>query len=426
MGKCIALICVAVLAALWFGAGNASAAGPVLIVDNDGYASPPDNCGALTPAPTSIEAAVEAAPPGATINVCPGTYIEQVSFEPDDNGTTIRSIVRRAAVIKAPLTIVTNIVDEQAIVHVNGATGIRILAFTITGPSPTPCNGIHYGVWVENNGSGTIDDNHITDIRDEDPASLDPPLSGCQNGVGIHVGRKYFDGPTVGAATITRNLIDRYQKNGMTVDNVGSSATIIGNRVKGWGPTPAIAQNGIQISRGAYGNVRNNEVSDNIYTGPAMAVASSAGILLYGAPPADPSPAPGTTVADNYVYRNDDNIPAYGTEFARILNNRVLDSTRFDGIYMGSDTSDNRIEDNFLRNNAEHDCHDDSTGPNSPPAFVANFWINNDGLTENKPGLCRGAHGDDDNDAEDDEDGEDHDHVHHHQGGGDDHGRGDD
>jgi hypothetical protein len=121
-------------------------------------------------------------------------------------------------------------------------------------------------------------------------------------------------------------------------------------------------------------------------------------------------------VANNLVYRNDDNIPAYGTQSARILDNRALNSTRFDGIYMGDDTADNRIEGNFLRGNAEHDCHDDSVGPN-PPAMVMNFWVNNDGQTENKPGLCVGAHGDDDNDAEDDEDGENHDHPHHHDHG---------
>jgi hypothetical protein len=153
-----------------------------------------------------------------------------------------------------------------------------------------------------------------------------------------------------------------------------------------------------------------------------MAVASSAGILLYGNA-VDGSPAPGTTVANNLVYRNDDNIPAYGTQYARISNNRVLDSTRFDGIYMGVDTAENRIQGNFLRRNTEHDCHDDSNGPygDPPPDDVANHWINNDGQTQNKNGLCEGGHGDDDNDPEDDEDGADHNHPHHGHHG-DDHG----
>jgi hypothetical protein len=407
-------IVIALAAFLVVGAGEAFAA--TFIVDDDKFATPPSNCGGATPASDSIEDTVELAPPGSTINVCPGVYEEQVSFEnPDDNNTTIRSLVRRAAVIKAPPTILLNLIDEKSIVHVNAATGVRILSFTITGPGPANCDSIHYGVWVENGGSAAIDDNHITDIRDEDPLSLDPPLSGCQNGVGIQVGRKYTDGPTTGSATITRNLIDRYQKNGMTIDNVGSSATILDNRVDGWGPTEAIAQNGIQISRGAFGNARDNEVSDNIYIGPAQAVASSTGFLLYGnadvIPVPDLSPAPGTTVADNLAYRNDDNIAAFGTEFARVLSNGVFNSTRFDGIYMGTDTANNRIEDNFLRGNEEHDCHDDSIGGGT--AGSANFWNDNDGETENRPGLCEGAHGDDDDDEENDEDGDDDDHPHH-------------
>ena len=411
--RLIAILTVALLGAFITAAPAAAhggTSGPTFIVDDDGMASPPSNCGSLTPAENSIEEAVETAPPYATINVCPGTYTEQVSFETDDDGTTIRSLVRRAAIIKAPLTIATNLVDEKSIVHVNGAYYINILAFKIAGPGPLGCDSIRYGVWVENGGLATIDDNHITDIRDT-------PFSGCQNGVGIQVGRKYLDGPTQGLATITDNLIDNYQKNGMTIDNVGSRATVERNVVVGAGPTPIIAQNGIQISRGAYGNVRYNRVSDNSYAlAPA---AGSSGILLFGNPTVgDFSPAPGTTVANNVVFRNDDNIPAYGTQYAKILDNLVKDSTFFDGIYLGSDSTDNKIEENFLRNNTEHDCHDDSTGTGT--AGTANFWDDNDGVTENVPGLCENAHGDHDDDAEDDEDGHNNNHHHHngHHGDG--------
>ncbi len=407
------LLIVGLLGACFVGVGQAAATGgPTFIVDDDGMASPPSSCSSAAPASSSIETTVEAAPQGSTINVCPGTYVEQVSFEtPDDNSTTIRSLVRRAAIIEAPATIAADVVNKKAIVNVTGATNVRILAFTITGPGPAGCDSIRYGVRVENGGQATIDDNHITKIRD----TLTPftnELSGCQNGIGVQVGRKYGDGPTVGTATVSRNLIDEYQKNGMTIDNVGSRAEVWGNRVVGFGPSMSIAQNGIQVSRGAYANVQDNHVSDNILVGPLAEVASSTGILLYGAPPVDPSPAPGTTVAENRVVRNDDNIAAYGTQASRILYNVVLDSTVYDGIYMNADTLDNRIEGNFLRNNTEHDCHDNSAGPYNAPANVANMWIRNDGETENREGLCDDAHGDDDDDSEDDEDGSD-DHSRH-------------
>jgi hypothetical protein len=55
--------------------------------------------------------------------------------------------------------------------------------------------------------------------------------------------------------------------------------TISKNNVTGLGTTTAIAQNGIQVSRGASGGVKNNSVSGNQYIGTNN--ASSAGVLIY-------------------------------------------------------------------------------------------------------------------------------------------------
>jgi hypothetical protein len=40
-----------------------------------------------------------------------------------------------------------------------------------------------------------------------------------------------------------------------------------------------------------------------------------------------------------------------------------------------------------MQDNVTHDCHDDSN--DSGTAATANFWINNKGVTQNRPGLCR-------------------------------------
>jgi hypothetical protein len=42
-----------------------------------------------------------------------------------------------------------------------------------------------------------------------------------------------------------------------------------------------------------------------------------------------------------------------------------------------------------MRDNGEHDCHDDSVGSNT--AGTANFWIGNLGETQNRAGLCKDA-----------------------------------
>lgn len=119
---------------------------------------------------------------------------------------------------------------------------MTIRGFTITGPYyDSGCIGAlftHYGVRVDGGGEATIRDNHITQIRDFNPA-----FAGCQDGVAVLVGRQ-FESQT-GSADIDHNLIDSYQKNGPTIDNSGSSATIEDNTINGGGPSNIIARNGI-------------------------------------------------------------------------------------------------------------------------------------------------------------------------------------
>ncbi|HEY4717752.1 MAG TPA: right-handed parallel beta-helix repeat-containing protein, partial [Anaerolineales bacterium] len=157
------------------------------------------------------------------------------------------------------------------IVTIDGAAvAAEITGFTITGPGPSGCGSINSGLMVRGGADLNLHDNAISDIRDE-------PLSGCQNGQGIWVGRTAM--ATTGTATITNNVFSGYQKGGIVVDNVGSSAVITGNTVTGVGPTAAIAMNGIQVSRGATATVTGNTVSGHDYTGAEGAV----GILLYQA-----------------------------------------------------------------------------------------------------------------------------------------------
>jgi nitrous oxidase accessory protein NosD len=302
---------------------------------------------------TSVQAAVQAAAPGDTIQVCAGTYQENVTV---DKPVKLYSSPRQAAVIKAPPIIPT---VSGAIVDVT-SPGVRIERFTITGPGGGPCNSLRYGVFVGNDGSADIRDNRITEIRDN-------PFSGCQNGVGVRIGSQFLG--EVGHGTVYGNFIDRYQKGGIVVDGEGTTATVQQNRIQGAGPTPIIAQNGIQLSRGATGSASQNIVLDNSYSGPP--VASSTGILLF-------QEDGGVDVAQNEATRNDDNLGAYETTGAVVERNDFWRSVLYDGIYMNDDANDNVIRLNYLRNNALFDCEDAGV----------NVWENNDGVTSNPPGLC--------------------------------------
>jgi hypothetical protein len=335
-----------------------------LIVDNDLLDCPNAQY-------TSIQAAVDDAVPGDKIKVCRGVYMEQVTIPAGKDRLTLFSVPDLQAVIMAPPVML----DVKAIVRVNGARNVTIRHFTITGPGSGGCDSIRYGVRVDNDGSALITDNHITEIRDL--LSMGN-LSGCQNGYGVNVGRQNIDGPTSGTATVVHNLIDKYQKGGVFVDNAGSSAEVAYNEVVGT-PSSTIAQNGIAVGRQAHGNVHHNKVSQNVYT-PSGTEAT--GMLYFRNPM--------VRAHHNDVFLNEDGIGIFlvtnsGVEVSYNNSRNNLD----DGIIVFDQSFDNLIAYNKAFENGMFDCADNSTGAHT--GGVANRWVKDLGRTENKLGLCKQA-----------------------------------
>ena len=370
------------LASVGLAGATATSAGDgpnMFIVDNDRAECPNAQF-------TSIQAAVAAAGPGDSVKVCPGTYTEQVVIGPGKNGLTLFSEVPLAAVIKAPLVMLT----PMSIVTVDTATDVAIRQFTISGPFvASGCVGFpdrHTGVRVFN-GSATIYGNHITAIHDASPLNF-----GCQDGVGVLVGRA-IQGQT-GSAVIRQNLIDDYQKGGIVIDGSGSYAEIRQNEVVGSGPTPIIAQNGIQIGRDSHAVVDHNRVTRNAFGVPPVPTdsADATGILLYNL-------TGGVQASYNDVYANEDGIlvATFEGDFhtgstinVEVSHNDSHDNA-LDGIVADEDTAENPIAYNRSFGNGEFDCADFTTGSHNAPALVANPWINDQGNTENRDGLCKKA-----------------------------------
>jgi parallel beta-helix repeat protein len=266
----------------------------------------------------TIQAAI-AAPSCTTINVKAGSYAGPISV---NRNVTLNGQATATTIINLDGN--TNPTLGAIVEVVAPATNVAIYNFTITGPGAGACGSLQYGILVRDGATATIQNNRITAIRDN-------PMSGCQNGNAIQVGRHALD--TIGHATIRKNTIDDYQKTGIGVDGllIGavSTATIADNIVKGdvngecsplYRCAPLAAQNGIQVSRNATATVTGNTVTDNRYH---PAVAASGGILLYK--------AGDTTVNNNTVDRNDVGVWVFDTSNAEVLGNKARNST-FDGI----------------------------------------------------------------------------------------------
>ena len=121
------------------------------------YAPPGRSCN--RPGYPTIQSAVDAAAPGDRINVCAGTYTEEVTIPPGKDNIELRSVQFWAAVIKAPPVMLG---VTKSIVRVNGAQNVTILAFTITGPGSEPCDSLRYGVRVDDSGSADILGNPVS------------------------------------------------------------------------------------------------------------------------------------------------------------------------------------------------------------------------------------------------------------------------
>jgi hypothetical protein len=255
-----------------------------------------------TAAFSTVQSAVTAAEAfGAThrgavpaVDICPGTYPEQLIITGSVRLT--RAPVQASlgpVTIQLPAAVgsnqsiglsatscqaqdsATGVQDPQSVVEVCAAgNGVQVSVndLTVTGNWPSSvCNDSLYGFLV--GGGATLS---LTGSTVERIGAY--PLNGCQGGVGVEIGNSLTS--QVGHATLRDDTVETYQKNGITVDGPGSTADISNVIVTGAGATPAIAQNGIQISLGATGSVTHSTVTGNNYTGTG--VASSAGILVFG------------------------------------------------------------------------------------------------------------------------------------------------
>src|SRR5713101_3001193 len=198
--------------------------------------------GCASPEFASVQAAVNAATAGDTVYLC-GTvpFSEQVVVNTSitltgDPGAAIQAPNPFPAAPSAPLPPAfasPGLFDPQAILIVWGAgVNTTIKGLIVEGPMPGngACGEQEFGILVIADATVRISDDAVLNIRDSNAS-----LFGCQFGVGIQVGRRFWPTPDfgtflvenfVGSATITGTTVAGYQKAGIVIDGPGSDASV--------------------------------------------------------------------------------------------------------------------------------------------------------------------------------------------------------
>jgi len=322
---------------------------------------------------TTIQAAVTAASSGATIEVCPGTYPEQVLITQSLTLTGIQGTSNGLVQIVPPagglaangFDIFANPVAAQ--VFVQGAGYVKINHFVVdaTGNNLAGCGGPTLeGIYYQNS-SGEIKNNTVSNQFQTNFAAD----GGCQNGLAINVESL----TSSNAVKISGNSVRAYQKNGITATGAGTGLNTLGpvvtiteNAIVGLAATAmnwpgGAAENGIQVGFGATGSITGNAVEDNIWWSDTSSDPGDAasGILVYA--------SAGVNVIQNRVASSQfgitvDSDPLYGTaDGTTITDNKVVGTQIFDAIDLCSNT--NVVTSNLVFNSTESGIHiDDSCG----------------------------------------------------------------
>jgi hypothetical protein len=142
--------------------------------------------------------------------------------------------------------------------------------------------------------------------------------SGCQEGNAIEIRNAPFDGthPDTKTVVVSHNEVTAYQKTGIAA--LGDvQALIEHNKVSSSATQANLAANSVQVSSGATGTVRHNQIDGNIWPGPSDYAATAILILSAGS---------GTVVRQNEIGGNAD-VAIYGyANGITIDNNKVFAS----------------------------------------------------------------------------------------------------
>jgi hypothetical protein len=304
----------------------------------------------------AVQTAINSANPGWRICLGAGSFPEQIKIS--TSGITLVGAGPALTTIDPP-TINTTTVDWDssspqtplaAVVLVANTTGVTVSGLTVNASAAASsiggCTPDFVGVDFQNS-SGTLTRAKVTGVE------LPPSLLGCQNQLAVYVYTGWFSTSFTPSpalhVTISKTVVSAYGKNGITCDDPGLLCTLTGDTTIGLGGTSATAQNGIQIAYGAVGQLANDKVLADNYTGGGSTLDwygtgyQASGILLYNA-------GSGTTISHSTVGTSPNAIADFETTPSTVFitNNLVTGAMGYGIIVNGAPGSTALIENNTI------------------------------------------------------------------------------
>jgi len=266
------MIVLLVLSAILLATPVVRASPATLVVDDDGFATATNCNDPLTPAYTSIQAAINAASDGDEIIVCPGIYAEQITIS--KNGLTVRSF-DGSAVDGTPDTVIAPGELTPAAVVIKGNDN-KFIGFYIKDTTSGHPHA-HRGIFVQ--GDRNLVEKNLVEGRGNVTADIGILVRGGGVGDGIAEDNSIVDNEV-------KNIYD-----GIATVSVGSNNAAKGTIIQ-HNNVHHVFNVGVSADRTPYTSVMFNEIVNNKI---GVKFNSRSDIGLSGA---------GTIVRCNNIYDN--------------------------------------------------------------------------------------------------------------------------
>jgi hypothetical protein len=253
----------------------------------------------------TIQSAVEAASPGDTVKVYPGTYDEQVFINKDLNlqGYGDRTVIKPSSngILAQHYTIswAGGTKEVAGVIMADAASSVVVNKLKIDGGSITDVpGGSNWVAGVSYRETGGVIDNVSVTNMTIGATGTDV------RGYGIVM----YAGTAAVSVEVKGCSISNYDKNGINAQGGQLTASIHDNTISGRGPLPDgdEVQNGILIIDNATGMVNNNKVSGNVYAPAAWGATGIAFINAGGS-------AQDNTLKNNQMGAAAQVLPSFGS-----------------------------------------------------------------------------------------------------------------